>query len=166
VAERLAPQLTSARLPPQATPESAEFWAGLRRHELRIQRCRACGRHYFYPRPFCPQCWSTDVEWDTASGRATLESYVVSYRPAPGFEDRVPYVIAVVTLAEGPRMMSNVVGVGLDAATPAERIAELLPADLPLEVLFEGAGTLADGEPLVLPLFRPSSAESSATNGG
>ncbi len=150
------------RLAPEPTPESAEYWAGLRRHELRIQRCRACERHYFYPRPFCPHCWSTDVEWDTVSGRATLESYVVSYRPAPGFEERVPYVIAVVTLAEGPRMMSNVVGAGLDRDTPAEGIAQLLPADLPLEVLFEGAGAFADGQPLVLPLFRPVAPASSA----
>lgn len=154
------------RLAPVPTPESAEFWAGLRRHELRIQRCRACQRHYFYPRPFCPQCWSTDVEWDTVSGRATLESYVVSYRPAPGFEGRVPYVIAVVTLAEGPRMMSNVVGVGLDGETAPERIAELLPADLPLEVFFEGAGAFASGEPLVLPLFRPARSDGLAAAGG
>ncbi len=153
------------RLAPEPTPESAEFWAGLRRQELRIQRCRACQRHYFYPRPFCPQCWSSDVEWDTVSGRATLESYVVSYRPAPGFEERVPYVIAVVTLAEGPRMMSNVVGAGHDAATPPERIARLLPADLALEVLFEGAGAFADGKPLVLPQFRPASESRAAADG-
>ncbi len=145
------------RLAPEPTPESAEFWAGLRRHELRIQRCRACARHYF-----CPRCWSSDVEWETVSGRATLESYVVSYRPAPGFEERVPYVIAVVTLAEGPRMMSNVVGVGLDRDTPAERIAQLLPADLPLEVVFEQSGVLPGGEALVLPLFRPAASPAPA----
>ena len=150
------------RLAPEPTPESAEFWAGLRRHELRIQRCRVCERHYFYPRPFCPRCWSSDVEWETVSGRATLESYVVSYRPAPGFEARVPYVIAVVTLAEGPRMMSNVVGVGLDRDTPAERIAQLLPADLPLEVVFEQSGVLPGGEALVLPLFRPAASPAPA----
>ncbi len=140
---------------PEPTPESAEFWAGLRRHELRIQRCRACARCYFYPRPFCPHCWSTDVEWETVSGRATLESYVVSYRPAPGFEGRVPYVIAIVTLEEGPRMMSNVVGAGVDGDTPAESIPRLLPAGLPLEVVFEERGRLDDGTAHVLPLFRP-----------
>ncbi len=146
----------ATRLDPEPTPESTEFWAGLRRHELRIQRCRACMRHYFYPRPFCPRCWSSDVAWETASGRATLESYVVSYRPAPGFEARVPYVIAVVTLAEGPRMMSNVVGLGLDVQTPPERIPQLLPADLPLIVTFEATGSFAVGEEIVLPLFRPA----------
>ncbi len=146
----------SERLQPEPTPESAEFWVGLRRHQLRIQYCRVCAHHYFYPRPFCPQCWSTDVEWDTVSGRATLESYVVSYRPAPGYEDRVPYVIAVVTLIEGPRMMSNIIGVGLDRETSPKRIAQLLPADLPLEVVFEEVGVFADGEALVLPLFRPT----------
>ena len=139
---------------PEPTPESAEFWAGLRRRELRIQRCRACARRYFYPRPFCPRCWSADVEWETASGRATLESYVVSYRPAPGFEERVPYVIALVTLEEGPRMMSNVVDSGVDADTPAESIPRLLPAGLPLSIVFPEGGLDGDGG-LVLPLFRP-----------
>ncbi|MCY4639921.1 MAG: OB-fold domain-containing protein [Chloroflexi bacterium] len=142
------------RLMPEPTPESAEFWAGLRRRELRIQRCRACERWYFYPRPFCPRCWSTDVQWRTASGRATLESYVVCYRPAPGFEDCVPYVIAVVTLAEGPRMMSNIVASGVDAGTPPEHIPQLLPAGLPLEVDFGKRG-IGTGAALELPLFRP-----------
>ncbi len=140
---------------PEPTPESAEFWAGLRRRELRIQRCRACDRCYFYPRPFCPRCWSADVAWETASGRATLESYVVCHRPAPGFEERVPYVIAVVTLSEGPRMMSNVVDSGVEAGTAAESIPRLLPAGMPLEIVFEQGG-LAGGEGPVLPLFRPS----------
>ena len=145
----------SGRLTPEPTPESAEFWAGLRRRELRIQRCRSCERCYFYPRPFCPRCWSADVRWETASGRAALESYVVCYRPAPGFEGCVPYVIAVVTLAEGPRLMSNIVDSGVDADTPAGEIPRLLPVGLPLEVDF-GERETGAGAPLVLPLFRPA----------
>jgi uncharacterized OB-fold protein len=127
---------------PKPTPETAEFWAGARRHELRIQRCRACGRAYFFPRPFCPHCASHDVEWFTASGRGRLYSYVINHRPPPGFQDAAPYVIAVVELDEGPRMMSNVVGV--------EPSPERLPADLPLEVAWEQLS-----EEITVPLWRP-----------
>lgn len=127
---------------PEATPETQEFWDGARRHELRIQRCRACGRAYFFPRPFCPHCSSHDVEWFTASGRATLHTYVISQRPAPGFQDWLPYVIAIVQLEEGPRMMSNVIGI--------EPVPENLPIDLPLEVTWE-----EQSDTIVLPLFRP-----------
>jgi uncharacterized OB-fold protein len=76
-----------------------------------------------------------------ASGRATLHSYVINHLPAPGFEDEVPYVIAIVELEEGPRMMSNLREV---AAEP-----NAMPLDMPLEVVFESR----DGR--TLPMFRP-----------
>jgi uncharacterized OB-fold protein len=128
---------------PQPTPETAEFWEGARRGELRIQRCRACGKAYFFPRPFCPHCSSKDVEWFTASGRGRLYSYVINHRPAYGFEDMAPYVIAVVQLEEGPRMMTNIVGV--------EPKPENLPVDLPVEVTWEPLD-----DKITLPLFRPA----------
>jgi uncharacterized OB-fold protein len=128
---------------PQPTPETEEFWAGARRHELRIQRCRACRKAYFFPRPFCPNCSSKDVEWFTASGRGRLYSYVINYRAPPNFRDIAPYVIAVVELEEGPRLMTNIVGVD---PTP-----DALPIDLPVEVTWEEqeAG-------ITLPMFRPA----------
>lgn len=127
---------------PQATPETAEYWDGARRGELRIQRCRSCGKAYFFPRPFCPNCSSKDVEWFTASGKGKLYSYVINHRPAYGFDDIAPYVIAVVQLDEGPRMMTNIVGI---EATP-----ENLPIDLPVEVTWE---KLSDD--ITIPLFKP-----------
>ena len=127
---------------PEPTPETEEFWAGARRGELRIQRCNSCGKAYFFPRPFCPFCSSTDVAWFTASGRGTLYSYVINYRPAYGFQDIAPYAIAVVQLEEGPRMMTNIIGVD---ATP-----ENLPIDLPVEVTWE-----QQNDTITLPLFRP-----------
>ena len=132
---------------PESTPETEEFWAGARRGELRIQRCNACGKAYFYPRPFCPRCSSKDVAWFTASGRGKLYSYVINYRAAYGFQDYVPYVIAVVQLDEGPRMMTNIVGVD---PTP-----ENLPIDLPVEVTWE-----KQDDAITLPIFRPIGAAS------
>jgi uncharacterized protein len=129
-----------ARARPQPTPETQHFWDGTRQHELRLQRCDACGRIYFPPRPFCPACASRSVTVFAASGKAVLYSYVIHHRPVPGFTP--PYAIAVVELAEGPRMMTNIVDC---AQTP-----EALQLDMPLEVVFEKL----DDE-ITLALFRP-----------
>jgi len=138
--------LPEPRLPkPKPTPETQAYWDGARAGELRLQRCRACKRAYFPPRPFCPHCASRDVEVFRASGRATLYSYVIHHRESPGFTP--PYAIAVVALEEGPRMMTNLVGV---AQTP-----EALVLDMALEVEFQAL----DAE-ISLPLFRPTKASS------
>ena len=101
---------------PIPTPETQPYWDGVRpRASCGSSAACDCGEAYFYPRPLCPSCGSGNVEWFTASGRATLYSYVINHRPAPGFEADAPYAIAVVQLAEGPRMMTNLVGV---APTP------------------------------------------------
>jgi uncharacterized protein len=127
---------------PEPTPETQPFWDGCARGELLLQRCRACGKPYFYPRPICPECGSTDVEWFAASGRATLYSYVINHRPARGFEDDGPYAIAVVQLAEGPRMMTNITGI---PNTPED-----LVLDMELQVTFEPRGDIS------LPVFAPT----------
>ncbi len=129
---------------PQATPETQPFWDAAREERLLIQRCTSCGRHYFYPRPQCPQpdCDSTEVEWTEANGRATLHTYMINHRAAPGFEAEAPYVIAVVQLEEGPRLMSNLVGV--EASPDALRI------DMPLQVTFERVS-----DAVTLPKFKP-----------
>ena len=100
-------------------------------------------RPYFYPRPSCPHCSSTDVSWERASGRARLHTYLISHRPAPGFADETPYAIAVVELEEGPRMMTNIVGV--------DNTPEALVLDMDLEVDFEPRGDQ------YVPVFRPRS---------
>jgi uncharacterized OB-fold protein len=130
---------------PVPTPETRHFWEGTRAGELRLQKCSDCEHTYFPPRPFCPQCSSRNVEVVVASGRATLESYVISHRPHKAFEG--PYAIALVALEEGPRMMSNIVDC---AQTP-----EALQLDMPLRVTFEDAG-----EDIHLPLFAPAGASS------
>ena len=96
---------------PRIDEESRGYWEALARHELYFQRCRSCGTQRFYPRAVCPVCLSEAVEWVRASGRGTVYSFTVTYQnQAPGFREEVPYVLAVVELAEGVRMMTNVVG--------------------------------------------------------
>lgn len=128
---------------PAATPETQRFWDGCAAGELWIQRCDRCAEYFFYPRPHCPNCGSTSVRWLRASGAATLESYVISHVPAPGYE--CPYIVAIVALAEGPRMLTNIV----DApATP-----DGLLLDMPLRVRFEARGDTA------VPVFAPATAD-------
>lgn len=100
-----------------ATPEidafTRPYWDAAAEGHLLIRRCGACARAHHYPREFCPYCWSEDVTWERASGRATLYTWSVIHRnDLPPFGARVPYTAAVVDLAEGPRMMTEVVGCG------------------------------------------------------
>ena len=91
--------------------DTQAWWDATADGRLLVKRCGSCGRAHFYPRPFCPHCWSDEVEWEEASGRATLYTYsIVRRNDLPPFPDRVPYVAAVVDLEEGPRMMTNVEG--------------------------------------------------------
>ncbi|MFE2235363.1 Zn-ribbon domain-containing OB-fold protein [Streptomyces sp. NPDC059442] len=88
------------------------YWDAAAGGRLLLRRCAGCGRAHHYPREFCPHCWSEDVAWEPAGGRATLYTWSVVHRnDLPPFGERVPYVAAVVDLAEGPRMMTEVVGV-------------------------------------------------------
>lgn len=96
---------------PRPTPISAGYWRGAKAHQLRLQRCRDCGQHIFYPRSLCPYCLSHHLEWVTASGKGKVYSYTVVRRAAhPAFQEDVPYVLAIVELEEGPRMTTNIVG--------------------------------------------------------
>ncbi|GGU04597.1 Zn-ribbon domain-containing OB-fold protein [Streptomyces coeruleorubidus] len=98
---------------PEPDAFTRTYWEAAAEGRLLIRRCRACGRAHHYPREFCPHCWSEDVVWEPASGRATLYTWSVVHRnDLPPFTDRTPYVAAVVDLAEGPRMMTEVVGTG------------------------------------------------------
>lgn len=94
---------------PYVHNETKTYWDGAKAHRLIIRKCRACGQYHFYPRDFCPSCFSFDVEWVKASGRGTVYSVTICHVPAQGFKDVVPYNLVLVELEEGPRMMSNIV---------------------------------------------------------
>ena len=126
---------------PLVLPETAGFWAAARRHELVIQACRACGAKIHFPRLLCPQCLSQDLGWERASGQGTVYSFTIVHKALDEcFGPLLPYVYAVIELAEGVRMISNVVGIAPEEAR----------VSLPVQVVFE------DVTPEIsLPRFQP-----------
>ncbi|WP_051853082.1 Zn-ribbon domain-containing OB-fold protein [Streptomyces aureocirculatus] len=138
---------------PEADAFTRVYWDAAAEGRLLIRRCHApaCGRAHHYPREFCPYCWSEDVTWERASGRAVLYTWSVVHRnDLPPFGTRVPYTAAVVDLAEGPRMMTELVDtVPPDGPDPGPGPAQDLRPGLPLEVTFRAQ---ADG--LAVPVFR------------
>jgi uncharacterized OB-fold protein len=89
-------------------PTTAPFWAAAERRALIVQKCHGCAAHQFYPRPFCLACGSDRLAWVEASGRGTIYAMTtVHMQASPEFEP--PYVVAIVELDEGPKMMTNIV---------------------------------------------------------
>lgn len=96
---------------PAIDPDSAPYWQALNEERLVLKSCLGCGKCHFYPRELCPYCHSDDLSWIEASGRGVIYSFTVCRRPAgPAFATDVPYTVVLVDLAEGPRMMSRIVG--------------------------------------------------------
>jgi uncharacterized OB-fold protein len=127
---------------PVPSAESRPYWEGVRRHELRMPVCAACDHTWFPPTHLCPRCGSADIAWKTCSGRGTVFSYVVFHRAYhPGFAGEVPYAVALVELEEGPRLLSNIVGIAPD------RVA----CGMPVQVTFEDVA-----EDVTLPKFEPA----------
>lgn len=141
------PQATGPKQPaqrprPVINRDNQGFWDGVREHKLLIQRCTACATLRFPWLPGCNTCGSPD--WDTveASGAGTVFSYVVMHHPPfPAFDP--PYAVALVELAEGVRMVSNITGV------PYGKVRIGLPVQLEF---------LRVDEELELPVFRGSEA--------
>jgi uncharacterized OB-fold protein len=95
---------------PIANAETAAFWAGCNEGRLLLQRCGSCDARQFYPRLLCTRCGSRELEWQAASGAATIRTFTIIRRAvSEAFESDVPYVVALVALAEGPTLMSNIV---------------------------------------------------------
>ena len=100
---------------PTLSDENRPFWDACRAHELRMQRCTACGHIRFPISRICPKCLDAAHTWQPLSGRGTVFSYVVFHQVYnAAFKQDVPYNVALVQLEEGPRMYSNVVGVPND----------------------------------------------------
>jgi uncharacterized OB-fold protein len=97
---------------PVVTPESKPYWDSVAAHAMKLQRCTRCGTFRFYPTPVCPHCFTTGFAWEPVSGAASLYSYSVVHKPVTeAFAAESPYVVALVTLAEGPTLMTNLLEV-------------------------------------------------------
>jgi uncharacterized protein len=126
---------------PRIDEETRGYWEACRRHELVLQRCGACGTLRYHPRAVCPECLSSEVRWERMSGRGTVYTFTVTHQnQAPGFREELPYVLAYVTLDEGPQMLTNVVG------CPPDQVK----IGMPVEVTFEDVN-----DELAIPRFKP-----------
>jgi len=102
---------------PVPDEDSRPFWDYCREGELRAQRCTACGRLRYPARPTCPECGSTDLEWQLLTGRGKVYTFAISHQAIhPALEGRVPFTTLIVELDEGLRMTSNLV----EASPPVE----------------------------------------------
>jgi uncharacterized OB-fold protein len=132
----------SARPIPPTSELTAPYWEAARRGELVLQRCGACDERPFPPRARCPRCGADSLAFAPVSGRGTVYSYTVAQRaPHPVFSGQLPLVVAIVELAEGPRLITNVVGCD--------------PASVMVGMAVEVAYEPIDDSELVLPVFTP-----------
>ncbi|RKJ99261.1 Zn-ribbon domain-containing OB-fold protein [Alicycliphilus denitrificans] len=112
-----------ARPLPQPTDLTRPYWQAAARGELHMQHCGACGRWQFYPRPFCIHCEADALQWRAVSGLGRIYTYTVNHRAPNAFmKARLPYVVAIVELDEGPRLMANVLGNAVDQAGIGKRV--------------------------------------------
>jgi uncharacterized OB-fold protein len=119
-----------ARPLPVPTDITRPFWDAAKRGRLAVQICHGCQRRQFYPRNFCTHCMSESLGWADTSGKGVIYTYTINRRAANAFmTGRTPYAVAVIELAEGVRLMANIVN------TPLERIA----IGKPVRVVFEAA---------------------------
>jgi uncharacterized OB-fold protein len=131
-------------LPNPMTPEAKPYWEGLKAQKLMLPKCNACGHVFWYPRVACPKCQARDIGWVQSKGRGTLHSFEIGHQSFnKAFKVAVPYVLAMVELAEGPRMLSNLINIEPDP--------KKIKCDMPVEVVFQ---KLTDD--VTLPLFQPA----------
>ncbi len=133
----------SARLIPPSSPLTRPYWDASRRGELHLQCCDRCGTRPFPPRAHCPSCGGRALTWGAVSGRGVVYTFTIAHRPPhPVFASHGPLVIAIIELAEGPRLVSNVVG-----CEPAS-----VHVGMAVRVAFEQV----DDSDVVLPVFEPA----------
>ena len=130
---------------PFINPEVKVFWDATAEGRLLLPKCDECQTIIWYPRPFCPECSSLKVSWVPASGKGTIYSFTVNRRGTADlreYRETGTYVLAYVELAEGPRVMTNIV----ECDPEGVRIGQ------PVEVVFHDTG-----QGSALPRFRPAS---------
>jgi uncharacterized OB-fold protein len=126
---------------PQPNADDRPFWEGCQKHELRFQKCSDCGHVRWPAALICPDCYSDETEWITATGKGKVYTFAVYHRAYhPGFAKDLPYVAAVIELEEGPHFLSNIIG------CPTSEVR----CDIPVEVVWEDIN-----DDFSLPKFKP-----------
>lgn len=119
---------------PNISDFNRSFWDGTKQHEFRLQRCNDCSKVWAPNGPVCPYCFSTNYRWEKLSGRGKIASWVVFHKLYhPSFAQDIPYNVAFIELAEGPRIIANVVDVGnkdLRIGMPVEVVFEDINAEI------------------------------------
>jgi len=134
-------EAVATRALPQRTAENARLWDSCVEHAMELQRCSACRKFWYFPSPICPHCSSLEFKWEPISGLGTVHSFTWVHRPAPGFEELVPYVYALVELEEGQIVATNIVNTS----------EEELVIGLPVQIHYYDAAP-----DVTLPLFEPA----------
>ena len=130
---------------PIQSPISQKYWHALKQNELSIQKCKKCAKNIFYPREFCPDCLSDDLEWFKASGKGKLHSYTIIHSTAyPEFRAHLPIILGFIKLEEGVHMIADIV----------ECKPENLKLEMEVEIIFDNVTT-----EYTIPRFKPRSKE-------
>ena len=140
---------------PKPDPVTKPYWDSVTEHAMKIQKCNDTGKYFFYPRGISPFTGSTNISWELVSGRG--EIYALSVIPTqrsawPGFE--APYVVAMVELEEGPKLMTNIVNVGDEDASPEDKLQTILDTvkvGMPVKVHYDDVT-----DEITLPKFEPA----------
>lgn len=120
--------------------ETEPFWKAVQERKLLMPKCDQCGKVTFPPTVACPHCGSEKFTWTAMSGLGKVYSFVVYHRVYhPSLKEKVPYVVALIELDEGPRIISNIVGMPIDEVT----------CEMPVSVVYE---EVHDG--YLIPKFR------------
>ena len=131
-----------ARPRPQPSPVTRPFWEATAQHRFLLQRCASCQAAIFYPRTTCPTCGSSELRFEDASGRGRVHTFSIARRAThPALSGQEPYVVAIVELDEGPRLMSNITDCNVDD----------VHIGMPVQVWFRQAD-----EEVGVPFFKPA----------
>ena len=128
---------------PKSDPTTAPFWESVKNEKMALQYSPKTGKYIFYPRGFDPAAFDSALEWREVKGTGVIHAFTIVYRhPNPAFQGDIPYVVAMIELDEGVRMMSNVIGVPADP--------EHVKVGMAVEVVYDKVN-----DEVTLPKFRP-----------
>ena len=114
---------------PYPNSEDRPFWDATKQDKLVLPKCTACGTVIWYPRAFCSECSGRDVEWFEATGRGTVYAVTAVHRAVGPWRGGAPYALAYVELEEGPRILTNVIGIDADHVQVGQAVhAVFVPA--------------------------------------